>query len=165
MNKLLRILTSGPGGATPIADFGLMLARVATGGIMAYAHGRGKVWNEEGFGPPGYLIKGVTEMGFPVPTAFAWAAALTEFLGGILLALGLFTRPAALALTFNMAVAAFVAHAKDPWFSTGSGAAKEPALMFLIPFAMFLFTGAGRFSIDALLRRRADERRGFDVQT
>ena len=165
MNKLLRILTAGPGGATPLADFGLLITRVGVGVIMAFSHGLSKVWREGSVGPPQQLIDGVGAMGFPAPTAFAWAAALTEFFGSILLALGLFTRPAALALTFNMAVAAFVAHRKDPWFATGTGPAKEAALMFLLPFLMFVFTGAGRFSVDALLRRREEKRRGFDVQT
>jgi len=164
MNKLLRILTAGPGGASPLADFGLLITRVGVGVIMAFGHGLSKVWRAGEFGPPQQLIEGVGKMGFPAPTAFAWAAALTEFLGAILLALGLFTRPVALALTFNMAVAAFVAHGKDPWFNTGAGPAKEAALMFLLPFLLFVFTGAGRFSMDALLNRRQDKRRGFDVE-
>src|SRR5688572_15808452 len=130
MNKLLRILMSGPGGATPLADFGLLVTRLGVGLIMAFGHGLSKVWRDGSIGPPEQLVQGVDAMGFPAPTAFAWAAALTEFLGALLLALGLFTRPAALALTFNMAVAAFVAHRKDPLFATGTGPAKEAALMF-----------------------------------
>jgi putative oxidoreductase len=83
---------------------------------------------------------------------------LAEFVGGILIAIGLATRPAALALTFNMAVAAFVAHRSDPLFM-GGGAAKEPALLYLIPFAALVLTGAGRYSIDRIIaagRRRRE---------
>jgi uncharacterized membrane protein YphA (DoxX/SURF4 family) len=61
-----------------------------------------------------------------------------------------------------MAVAAFVAHAGDPWsmetaairFFAGESQtwfSKQPALMFLIPFLALVFSGAGRFSLDRLL--------------
>jgi len=101
----------------------------------------------------------------PAPTVAAWCSALAEFVGGALLAIGLLTRPAALALTINMLVAAFVAHASAPWFSTGTGPAKEPALLFLVPFVALLMTGPGRYSIDRLIAGagRAGEARGFDV--
>jgi putative oxidoreductase len=65
-----------------------------------------------------------------------------------MLAAGLLTRPAALAIAVNMAVAAFLAHAADP-FRT-----REPALLFLALAAVFLARGGGPFSIDRLLARR-----------
>jgi putative oxidoreductase len=74
---------------------------------------------------------------------------------------GLATRLAAIPVVIAMAVAAFVAHGADPWsmekaamaFFAGeskSWASKEPALLFLIPFLALAFTGAGRFSLDAV---------------
>src|SRR5688500_5276484 len=113
-NVIRRFLFGGPGAETRFGDIGLLLLRVGSGGLMVYAHGLSKVYSEGSIGIPGQLVEGVKKLGFPAPTAFAWAAALTEFLGGILLALGLMTRPVALALTFNMAVAAFMAHRTDP---------------------------------------------------
>jgi putative oxidoreductase len=155
---LRKFFIGGPGAATRVGDIGLLLARVSLGAMMAIGHGYGKVWHDGTFGPPQMMIDGVAQMGLPMPTLMAWLAAAAEFLGAILLALGLLTRPAALMLVINMSVAAFVAHGGDPWFM-GGGRAKEPALLYLIPFALFLFTGAGRFSIDALLRRSSTPKR------
>ena len=137
----------GPGGASPLADFGLLVLRL-TGLMLAFGHGLGKL-------PPNeQMVGGVSSMGFPAPALFAWLAALSEFGGGLLLALGLFTRPAALMVVLTMAVAAFRVHANDPWFMTGQGGAKEPALLFLLPALALLFTGSGRFGLDALFRGR-----------
>jgi uncharacterized membrane protein YphA (DoxX/SURF4 family) len=48
-------------------------------------------------------------------------------------------------------------HLHDPTFMSGPGAAKEPALLYLLPAVALLFTGSGRFGIDAVLRRRGAE--------
>ena len=154
MNKILRLLSSGSGAATRSGDFGLALARAGFGLSIAIGHGYSKIFHD-GIGPSQEMIKSVKGMGFPAPTLFAWLAALTEFAGGFLLAAGLLTRPVAFALVFNMAVAAFVAH-KDAPFWSGSGPNKEFALLYLVGFAIFLFTGGGRYSMDALMRRRRD---------
>ena len=85
--------------------------------------------------------------------------------GSLLVMAGLATRFAALPVVFAMGVAAFVAHGQDPWtmeaaarlFFAGQTKmilAKEPALIFLIVFLTLAFTGAGRFSVDALIRSR-----------
>lgn len=158
MSKLIRLLSSGEGAASRFGDFGLALARVAFGLGIAIGHGYSKVFHDGTVGPPQMLIDGVKGMGFPAPTLFAWLAALTEFFGGLLLAAGLLTRPVALALVFNMGVAAFVAHKDAPFWASGSGPNKEFALLFFVGFAIFFFTGAGRFSLDALLRRRGERR-------
>ena len=79
------------------------------GSGIAY-HGYGKVFG----GDITPLTQGVTAMGFPYPEVFAWAAALSEFLGGICIVLGLFTRPAAFFVFATMSVAAFIAHKADP---------------------------------------------------
>ena len=142
-------LFGGPGTAGAIGDIGLLVLRVGIGLMIAIGHGWSKLFGG-GFGPPEQLVQGVQKLGFP--GFFAWLVALAE-LGGFFLALGLLTRPMALALAFNMAVAAFVAHGKDPWFMTGAGAAKEPALLYLVPAFALMLTGAGRYSIDRLIRR------------
>src|SRR3989338_2225058 len=93
-----------------LVDAGLLWLRVLRGAAMVY-HGYGKVFGGHMEG----MIQGVAGMGFHAPVFFAWAAALSEFAGGILLVLGLFTRPAALFILITMGVAAFVAHANDPF--------------------------------------------------
>jgi putative oxidoreductase len=153
-NAIKNSLFGGTGATTRLGDFGLMLLRVGAGGLMAFLHGFSKVYNNGSIGPSDQFVGGVRGMNFPAPTAFAWIAVLTEFLGAILLALGLMTRPVALALTFNMGVAAFVAHGKDAL------SVKEMALLFLLIFQVFIFTGAGRYGIDRYLRKSGSAR-GF----
>jgi len=148
---LKKLLFSGPGASTRLGDFGLALARFSVGAMMFLGHGYGKLLGD-GFGPGDQFIADVRSMHLPAPTVMAWIATLTESVAAILLALGLLTRPMALLLTINMAVAAFIAHGGDPWFM-GKGASKEPALLYLIPFALFLFTGGGRFALDTLFRK------------
>jgi putative oxidoreductase len=123
-------------------DFGLLLLRVAAGLAMALAHGRGK------FPPGAQMVEGVAGLGFPMPEVFAWAAASAEFIGGFLLAIGLLTRPAALTMLATMATAFFLAHAKDPF------GVKELAFLFGAIALLYVFSGAGRYSVDSLLNRK-----------
>jgi len=146
-----KLLFGGEGAATVWADLALTILRLGTGLGISLGHGMGKIWGPEGFGPSPQFIAGVQKLGFAFPTALAWISALTEFASGLLLAAGLLTRPAALFLSINMAVAAFVAHAEAPLFMTGQGASKEPALLYLLPFVFFIFAGGGWFSVDHLL--------------
>jgi putative oxidoreductase len=124
------------------ANFGLLVLRVVTGLGIAFGHGLGKI-------PPGErFVAGVAEMGFPWPALFAWAAGLSELGGGLLLALGLATRPASLFIFVTMMVAAVLRHADDPF----SG--KEKALLYACVSLLFLLMGAARPSLDALIRKR-----------
>lgn len=120
-------------------DAGLLLLRLGAGLFMAFGHGLGKIPASEGF------IKGVDEMGFPLPALFAWAAGLSEFFGGMLIALGLFTRPAAFFWMCTMGTAAFIGHADDP-FGT-----KEKALLYFTIGVCLVLTGAGKYSLSRLL--------------
>lgn len=124
------------------AHIGLVILRVYTGLSMALAHGLGKIPPSEGF------IEGTSAMGFPLPVVFAWLAGLSEFGGGLLLALGLMTRPAAFFMGSTMLVAAFVRHGADPF------ARQEKALMFLAIAVAFVCIGAGKYGIDAWVRAR-----------
>ena len=142
MNTFKTIFIGSRGELSGTADLGRALLRIFAGLALAFGHGLGKIPPSEGF------IGGVTELGFPIAVFFAWASGLTEFVGGLLLAAGLFTRPASLLITINMAVAGFLRHADDPF----SG--KEKALLFLAVAVMYLLAGAGRYSLDALIRRR-----------
>ena len=127
-------------------DIGLLLLRVFTGLALALAHGRGK------FPPSQRFVEGVGKMGFPVPEVFAWAAAGSELIGGVLLAIGLLTRPSAALIAMTVGTAAFLRHANDPF----SG--KEKALLFLAVAILFVLAGAGRYSVDAWMRRAGKRR-------
>lgn len=151
-NTIKNILFGGAGAATRFGDIGLLLLRAGVGLGIAIGHGWGKIYQPGHLGPTDAFISGVEKMNFPAPTAMAWMAALTEFLGGLLLATGLLTRPAALALACNMGVAAFVAHANARMWGP-EAPNKEFALLYFFAFLTFVFTGAGRFSLDRFFRK------------
>jgi putative oxidoreductase len=141
--RIRDIVFGGSGGANKAVDIGLAVLRVVAGVALAVNHGAGKIQD------PSQIIRSAGGLGFPAPTFFGWMAAISEFLGGILLALGLATRPAAFLVGCTMFTAAFFAHASDN-FKT-----REPALLFLSVAVLFLLTGSGRYGVDALLRRRS----------
>ena len=93
-------------------------------------------------------------LGFPAsergPVAlfsFYGFAGFLELFGGILLAIGLFTRPVAFVLSGMMAVAYFMAHAPNSFFPVNNGG--DAAILFCFVF-LYLFTaGPGPWSVDA----------------
>ena len=121
------------------ADLGLLLLRLASGGIMAYSHGWGKMQRvlegELGFADP----IGVGELPSLVLTVFA------ELVCGVLVALGLFTRAALVPLIITMVVAVFIVHADDPFSK------QEFGLLYLVPYVALFLTGPGKFSLDRRL--------------
>jgi putative oxidoreductase len=79
------------------------------------------------------------------------AAGVIELACGVLVAIGLLTRPAAFIASGEMAVAYFKAHAfKGLWPIQNKG---EAAVIFCFLFLFIAAHGAGRYSIDALVRR------------
>jgi putative oxidoreductase len=124
------------------SDIALALLRVFAGLALAFGHGLSKLPPSEGF------INRTAEMGFPIPTLFAYSASYSEFFGALLLAAGLFTRPAAFFVSATMFVAAFIGHADDPF-----GRA-EKAYLYLALGLIYLVIGSGRFSMDSLFRRK-----------
>ena len=127
---------------------GLLALRVLMGAGMAY-HGYGKIFGNR----MDQFAAGIGGMGFPLPGFFAWAAALAEFAGGILIALGLATRPAALFILSTMLVAAFVRHAADPF------KVKELALAYSAAALTLALTGPGIWALDTPLGRWLKARR------
>lgn len=97
-------------------------------------------------------------LGFPppangtLPDAFtlAWVAGVLEAVGGLLLLLGLFTRPVAFVLSGQMAVAYFMAHA--PWNFYPALNGGDAAILFCFIFLYLVFAGPGALSLDG--RRR-----------
>ena len=129
MNRLQSIFASTP------ADFGLLVIRLYLGATLALAHGLAKVTDLPGF------IHGIGAR-VPLPGLLGPAAAFSEFLGGLLLAIGLFTRPAAFFVLATMLVAGFHIHANDPFLK------KELAFTFAAVALGILLAGAGRLSVD-----------------
>jgi putative oxidoreductase len=137
-----QLLFGGDATTSRAGDAGLLILRVFAGLALALAHGMGKVPPQEGF------VGMLGGLGIPAPHLAAWLSGIAEFGGGILLALGLLTRPAALLIVINMAVALIFAHAGDTF-----GERELPLLFFFIALA-YLLKGAGRFSLDAMIRGR-----------
>ena len=96
--------------------------------------------------------------GMPAPGTFSLlslmgVAGVIEFFGGLLILLGLFTRPAAFILSGLMAVAYFVAHAPGGfWPVLNHG---ELAVVYCFVFLYLAAAGGGEWSLDRLLRRGA----------
>lgn len=142
------------------ASFGLLLIRGIVGFVMFY-HGAQKLFSQKfgafgdfgGFGGGGMkgFIEHTPDLGIPgVPKeALAWAAAVAEFGGGILLMLGLATRLVAIPIAFTMGVAVFKVHSQA--FSGPGG--MEFALTLMLVAIGLVFTGPGRFALDSLFRR------------
>jgi putative oxidoreductase len=120
-------------------DAGLLILRVLSGLSLALAHGLSKL------PPSAQFMSGVAALG--LPGQMAWLSGFAETFGGLALAAGVATRPAAALIALNMSVAAFLQHANDPWLR------KELAFIFLGVALMFLLVGAGRFSIDRMIRK------------
>jgi len=124
-------------------DLGLLLLRATFGLYMAIGHGWGKIVG----GPEQWAGLGGTMeifgLGF-APTFWGFMAAVAEFVGALLIALGFLTRPAALLLTINMAVAA-TAH-----MSGAIEGSPEMALLYGFVFLSLLFVGPGKYSVDEL---------------
>ena len=79
-------------------------------------------------------------------------AGILEFFGGLLILIGLFTRPVAFILSGEMAVAYFMSHApRGPWPILNGG---ELAVQWCFLFLYLVFAGAGAWSLDNLLRRK-----------
>jgi putative oxidoreductase len=145
-------------------SIGLLILRLGIGGYML-THGFSKLQ---------MLLAGdFARFGDPIGLGSAPSLVLivlAEFVCALAVMFGWATRFAAVPIVIGMAVAAFVVHGGDPWtmgegarlFKVGqakSWASREPALLYLIPFVALIFTGAGRLSIDGLVRPRLLERR------
>lgn len=98
-----------------------------------------------------------TDLGIPLPKLNALLAASTEFGGGVLLALGLFARPASVPLIFTMLVAYATAHREELMaiFSDPDKFLGAAPFLFLMASLIVLAFGPGRFSADHFLGKKA----------
>ncbi|HGG7661825.1 TPA: DoxX family protein [Neisseria meningitidis] len=93
------------------------------------------------------------EMGSGSPGGLLLLAGILEIVGGILLVLGLFARPAAFVLSGQMAVAYFMAHASgNVLFPIANGG--ESAVLFCFVFLYIAAAGGGAWSLDRLFFKR-----------
>jgi len=141
---ILRKLLFGPLPAVGIGySLGLLLLRASVGAMMVFGHGWGKLTS---FAERSSAFPDPLGVGSSLSMALATGA---EVFCALAVILGFATRWAAVPLMVTMLVAALVIHGDDPW------AKKEFALLYFFSFATLFLTGAGRYSLDALLRRNA----------
>ena len=150
MKSLLRILSSSTYPNKLNNNIAFLILMVFLG--LALCTVFEKLFPRNGiWGPQDWFVKDVEDMGFPLPFLFAWLAVITEFFGGILLMLGLFTRPAAAMNVVVTFVAAFIYH---------DGDILKPGLLaffFMIMSTTILLNGAGKFSLDYLINKKMNQ--------
>ena len=118
----------------------LSVLRIITG-FLFLAHGSQKLF---GFPPS-------ERPGAPTLLSLVGVAGVLEFIGGLLILFGLFTRPVAFILSGQMAVAYFMAHApRGFWPVVNQG---ELAVLYCFVFLYLAAAGGGPWSLDAVLRR------------
>jgi putative oxidoreductase len=129
-----------------MSSWGITAIRVVVG-IVFLMHGGQKlfVW---GFGA---VAAYMARVGIPAPMAAAVVVTLVEFLGGLALLLGLFTRWAAIPLAVNMAVAIITVHLRNGFFLPNG---YEFALTLLGANVALVLLGSGGASVDRLLEGR-----------
>lgn len=135
MAKLL-----GPRTNDTLLNLWLLIFRVAAGSFML-THGIPKLMTLVKGGP----ITFMDPFGLGDTVTFILVV-FAEFLCSVLVVLGIGTRLATIPLIITMSVAAFHAHAADPFGK------KEMALLYLIIFITILVLGGGRFEAGKLLR-------------
>jgi putative oxidoreductase len=110
-------------------------------GLLFFCHGTQKLFGFPVEMPPG------------VPPALAYSAGSIELIGGALIALGLFTRPAAFLCSGQMAVAYWIAHGTKSLFPLVNGG--ELAVLYCFLFLFVAAEGAGPWSVDKMRARPA----------
>jgi putative oxidoreductase len=125
-----------------------LLLRVPVGIILA-AHGAQKLFGWFGGNGPEKTGAWMGSIGLEPGYLMALLAGSAEFFGGLMLALGLFTRIGAALNVVTMAVALFVVHYANGLFLSNGG--YEYALTLLAASAALLVMGGGKLSVDKAL--------------
>ena len=108
--------------------------------LLFMEHGTGKL-----FGFPAWPAHGGPPM-----FALLWFAGVIESLGGLLLALGLFTRPVAFIMSGEMAIGYWTSHAPRSFFPLLSGG--DAAALYCFVFLYLFVAGGGSWSLDRARR-------------
>lgn len=136
-------------GAGPFAGLGRLagpthaLLRIGAG-LLFMEHGAQKLFGAlGGMDGQGAQAELMSRMGL---------AGVVEFFGGLLIAIGLATRPVAAIAMIQMIAAYFIAHLPQGGLPVQNGG--ELALLYALVWAFFVGNGAGPASVDAALARR-----------
>jgi len=128
------------------SDTGLLFMRLAIG-VLMLGHGMDKLAD---------LIFGNLAFADPIGIGSGPSLALAvfaEFGCSLLVIVGFRTRLAALPIIATMLIAAFVVHVDEGW------PGRELPLLYAVPFLTLVFTGGGRYTLDAWLEGRRRPRK------
>ncbi|MCC6948490.1 MAG: DoxX family protein [Bradyrhizobiaceae bacterium] len=133
-----------------LSDWAWLILRVAAGLILA-AHG---AWKFGYLGGPGLngVIGFFDKVGYSPGSIWAPTLATFEVVGGILLAIGLLTRPVALIGLIQMLLVAYY-HSRFGFWHNVQGGGVEYPLMWAAVMLFFLIRGAGPMSVDARMSK------------
>lgn len=139
-NRMRRIFSINK--ASNATDLGLLVARVGIA-VLMFTHGIPKLM----------LILSGGSVQFPALMGMSaeftlLLAVFAEVFCSVLLLIGFATRLAVIPLITTMLVAALFIHVSDPF------TVKEPALLYMLVYVVFLFTGSGKYSLDNLFQLR-----------
>lgn len=129
------------------APYAIGVLRIVTA-LLFFEHGTAKL-----LGFP------ATPMAHPAMWSLPWIAGVFELVGGFLLLIGLWSRWVALLLCGEMAVAYWYVHAQQgpfPILNMGEG-----AILYCFIFLTLFVVGAGEFSVDKVLARKASPIQGY----
>ncbi|RUO39465.1 DoxD-like family protein [Pseudidiomarina aestuarii] len=133
------------------AGWAAFVLRVPVGLVLA-AHGAQKLFGWFG----GYGLEGTGQwmgsIGLEPGYIMALLAGSAEFFGGLALAVGLLTRPAAIVTAFTMLVAVFAVHFENGLFMANNG--YEYALVLFVVSVALAIQGAGNLSVDKALSEK-----------
>ena len=119
---------------SPYRPYVYALLRIVAGLLFAQ-HGAQKLFGALGGKP----VELMSQMGL---------AGVLEFVGGLMIALGLFTSPVAFIVSGQMAVAYFQVHVPRGFWPIANGG--ELAALYCFVFLYFAAAGSGKWSIDAI---------------
>ncbi len=128
-------------------DVGTLLIRLFIG-ICFVVHGLGKL-GLVGTGDMEGFVAWLTDLGVPMPDVQARMAMLSEIVGGVLITLGLFTRPACALLIGTMVVAGRLGHKGGGYLITNDPPGAEYTINLAAICGLILLLGPGSVSLDA----------------
>jgi putative oxidoreductase len=143
---LCKLVSRLDGVAVKLQTVSIDLMRIVSGLMMVVGHGYAKTFGEK-VQP---FFGGKDFFGIDVGINMLWIAGFIEFYVGILVILGLFTRPAALLTAILMVMAYLSSHAA--WFPTFNGG--ELATVYFLVFMVLFAYGPGPLSLDAILFKK-----------
>lgn len=132
-----------------LIDLAMLIGRLFIG-ICFMVHAFGKLGLVGTGNMPGY-IAWLEGMGLPFAKQQAYLAMLTELLGGLALAVGFMTRPAALLLAFTMVVAARLGHKGAGYLITNEPEGAEYTINLAAICLVFFLIGPRAYSLDAMI--------------